>query len=113
MSELRYIECKTGCSDNGPAWIAYVRINRTGKTIYFLDHVLQKSHGISGNFCDAETGEEYWISGVKKRGSNRHWAGRGKILIDRRAVPEFLALRGEPSLDVSQYTITDLPPSAE
>ncbi|WP_242622499.1 hypothetical protein [Intestinimonas timonensis] len=49
-------------------------------------------------YVDIENGDEYWISGLKKAESNRHWAGRGKILIDRRAVPEYLALIGEPNM---------------
>jgi len=32
--------------------------------------------GIRGNFIDEETREEYWISGIKKRGSNHHPAER-------------------------------------
>ena len=42
--------------------------------------------------------QEYWISGVKKRDSNRHWAGHGKIMLDRRAVPELLEIIGEHTL---------------
>ena len=33
-----YIELKTGYSDDGPAWIGYVRTSKTKKTIYFNDH---------------------------------------------------------------------------
>jgi hypothetical protein len=29
---LRYIELKSGYSDNGPAWIAYVMESKTGRT---------------------------------------------------------------------------------
>ncbi len=32
---LRYIELKSGYSDNGPAWIGYVTPSKTGRTIYF------------------------------------------------------------------------------
>ena len=40
--------------------------------------------------------------------SNRHWAGRGKILIDRRAVPEYLALIGEPKLPANLFEVVEL-----
>jgi hypothetical protein len=51
---------------------------------------------------DIETGEEYWISGVKKRGTNRHWAGSGKILIEENIIKEYLGLVGEDKLDKSK-----------
>ena len=48
-----------------------------------------KSNGISGNFLDADSGEEYWVSGVKKRGSNVHWAESVSVLIDDDAREEY------------------------
>ena len=32
---LRYIELKTGHDDNGPAWIARVKLSKSKRTIYF------------------------------------------------------------------------------
>ena len=75
---IKYIELKTGYADNGPAWIGNVKESKTGKTIYFNNHAFQKCQGIQGNYYDIETGEEYWISGVKRNGQDRHWAGSGK-----------------------------------
>ncbi len=98
IHNLMYVELKTGFADNGPAWIGYVKQSKSGKTIYFNDHAFQRGNGISGNYYDVETGEEYWISGVKKRESNRHWAGHGKIMLDWRAVPELLEIIGEHTL---------------
>ena len=52
--------------------------------------------GLSG--C-METGESYWVSGVKKDGQDRHWAGSGKVLIER--VPSrsiWIRLRPSPSI---------------
>ena len=57
---------------------------------------------------DIETGEGYWISGLKKAESNRHWAGHGKIMIDRRAVDEYLSIIGESKLPSSIFEITDI-----
>ena len=88
IKELMYIELKTGYSDDGPAWIGYVQTSKTRKTIYFNDHAFQKNIGNYANYMDIENGEEYWISGLKKKESNRHWAGHGKIMIDRRAVDD-------------------------
>jgi hypothetical protein len=66
---LRYIELKTGYTDNGPAWIARVKLSKSGRTIYFNGKALKRvaGGGISGNHYDIQTGHEYWVSGVKKR----------------------------------------------
>ena len=32
---LRYVELKSGHSDNGPAWIGYVTPSKSGRTLYF------------------------------------------------------------------------------
>ena len=86
----------------------YVKTSKSRKTIYFNDHVFQKAIGCYANYVDIENGDEYWISGLKKAESNRHWAGRGKILIDRRAVPEYLALIGEPKLPANLFEVVEL-----
>jgi hypothetical protein len=33
--------------------------------------------GGPGNYCDVDTDEDFWVSGVKKVGTDRHWAGSG------------------------------------
>lgn len=105
---LKYIELKTGFSDNGPAWIANVSGSRTGKTIYFNGRALQRcgGRGIQGNYVDVETDEEFWVSGVKKNGCDRHWAGVGKILVEAAAVAEYLSLVGETCLDGKIFEVT-------
>ena len=39
---------------------------------------------------------------------NRHWAGHGKIMIDRRAVNEYLTLIGEKELPLNLFEIIDI-----
>ncbi|MCC6493978.1 MAG: hypothetical protein IT424_13270 [Pirellulales bacterium] len=82
--QLVYVELKSGYSDNGPAWIGWGRFTRTGRSLYFHDKMLQacKGGGIAGNFFDVETGEEYWVSGPKKDGRDRHRHGGGPVQID-------------------------------
>jgi len=106
---LRYIELKSGHGDSGPAWIELVEMSRTGTTVYFDNRALKrlKGGGISGNFFDLESGEEFWISGVKKNGEDRHWAGSGRVLVERAAVEEYLAVRSVDVLDPRRYEITD------
>ena len=97
-NEIKYIELKSGYSDNGPAWIGKVKISRTGNTIYFDDKAFEKRALISGNYRDIETGEEYWISGVKKNASDRHWAGTGKVMIDKSIVDNYLEVIGSKEI---------------
>ena len=108
IHDLMYIELKTGYSDDGPAWIGYVKTSKSKKTIYFNDHAFQKLVGGCSNYVDIENGDEYWISGLKKRESNRHWAGRGKIAIDRRAIKKYLELIGEKELPMNLFEIVDI-----
>ena len=60
------------------------------------------------NYIDIENGDKYWISGLKKEESNRHWAGHGKIMIDRRAVNEYLFLIGEKELPLNLFEVVDI-----
>jgi hypothetical protein len=64
--------------------------------------------GESGdNYIDMETGDSFWVSGVKKDGKNRHWAGSGKVLIEAAAVAEYLQTIKAKSLDPSRCEVTN------
>jgi hypothetical protein len=108
MTTIRYIELKTGYNDNGPAWIGRAKISRSGNTIYFNDHAFEKCNGTSGNFIDIESGDEYWISGVKKNGEDRHWAGSGKVIIDSKIIPEYLEIVGDKEMNKTKFIIEDI-----
>lgn len=105
---IKYIELKSGYSDDGPAWIGNVKESKSGKTIYFNDHAFQKCQGIQGNYYDIETGEEYWISGVKRNGQDRHWAGNGKVHIDRKCVDKYLSIICMDSLPAANFIVEDI-----
>jgi hypothetical protein len=107
MKRLRYIELKSGYSDNGPAWIGYVQYSKSGRTVYFNGRGLmklkgQRRGGSGGNYVDVETGESYWVSGVKRNGQDRHWAGSGKVLVEAAAVAEYLRTIQASTLDTSR-----------
>jgi hypothetical protein len=109
---LRYIELKSGHSDNGPAWIAYVEQSKTGRTVYFNGRGLMKLKGQrrgagGGNYVDMETGESFWVSGVKKNGEDRHWAGSGRVLVEAAAVSEYLQTIKAGKLDSSRCEVTN------
>jgi hypothetical protein len=109
---LRYIELKSGHSDNGPAWIAYVTQSKSARTLYFNGRGLMKLKGqrrgeSGGNYIDMETGESFWVSGVKKNKQDRHWAGSGKVLIEAAAVSDYLDTIKAKTLDTSRCEITN------
>jgi hypothetical protein len=105
---LRYIELKTGYSHDGPAWIGRVKLSNSGRTIYFNGRALEQgARGESGNFHDLVTGELFWVSGVKRDGTDRHAAGGGKITIEPAAIPEYLSIVGAASLDESRFIVSD------
>ena len=90
---LMYVENKSGDIDGADARIGWVEFSKTGQTIYYRGRTLAKANGISGNFVDAETGDEYWVSGVKTRGSNVHWAEKASVKVDADAVEEYKRVR--------------------
>ena len=91
-----YVELKSGFGDSGPASIGWVDFSKTGRSIYYRGRRLKrlKGGGVSGNFVDVETGDEYWVSGVKKNGQDRHWAGSGAVDVDLDAHTEYRRLTG-------------------
>ncbi len=64
---VMYVELKAGA---GIASIGHVQFSKTGRTVYYRGRKLERIRGggISGNHIDTETGEEFWISGVKRTG---------------------------------------------
>lgn len=109
-SEIKYIELKSGFSDNGNAWIGLVSFSKSGKTIYFDGKAFQSldGTGISGNYFDLESGDEYWISGVKKDMSDRHKFGGGQILVEKRILDEYLKSIGKTELPKTGYELTEV-----
>lgn len=113
--EIKYIELKSGFSDDGPAWIGLVEFSKSGRTLYFDNKAFQslKGTGIGANYYDIETGDEYWISGIKKNQQDRHWAGNGIISIDDRITDDYMKMINVDQLDSKRYSIVkvnDKPP---
>ncbi len=106
--KVMYIENKFR-DHSGPAWIGFVEFSKSGQTIYFNNKALKKLKvpGIWGNYFDIETGEEYWVSGVKKDGRDRHRFGGGKIMIDKNSVSEYLKLVDFTVLDEKHFEFID------
>jgi hypothetical protein len=97
-TRIMYIELKEGHGNRGPARIGRVRFSHSGRTLYYRDKEFQScgGQGIAGNYFDVKTGEEYWISGPKKNGRDRHWAGSGPVEIDTDVAEEYWTeIRGD------------------
>ena len=105
-----YIELKTGFNHNGPAWIGKVKFSKAGKTIYFNGKAFSSlsGQGISGNYYDIETNEEYWISRIKKNEENRFKKNNLKTFIDQTIITEYLNLIKRKTIDLSKYELAKI-----
>ncbi|MEQ1894069.1 MAG: hypothetical protein ABL998_16125 [Planctomycetota bacterium] len=105
--QLIYVELKSGQSDRGPAWITRARVSKSGRTVYFNGRALKSlfGSGVYANYVCMETGDEFWVSGVKVRGGDRHWAGGGPVMVDARVLDDYLRFRGLPALDPATYPV--------
>ncbi|WGK95318.1 MULTISPECIES: hypothetical protein [Flavobacterium] len=107
--KIMYIENKSE-GHSGSAWIGYAEFSKSGQTVYFDNKALKKlkTTGISGNHFDIETGEEYWVSGIKKNGQDRHWAGGGKVMLDKDCVEEYLKFTNVENVDEKKYIVVEV-----
>lgn len=97
-TRIMYMELKSGYGDSGPARIGRVSFYHTGQTLYYKGKQFRSANGQgnAGNYHDVETGEEYWISGPRKNGQDRHWAGSGSVEIDPDVAEEYWSqIRGQ------------------
>ena len=108
LKQLKYIELKSsGRNHDGPAWVALVKESKSGRTVYFDGRALKRGvRGAAGNYFDPATGENFWVSGVKRDGNDRHWAGSGKVTIEAAAVDEYLELMGLDQLDTTRFVVS-------
>ena len=90
MTRIMYIEYKGG-NLTGKARIGRVTFSKTKKSIHYNDKTFKslKGRGFKANFYDSETGEEYWISGCKKDGTDRLYEERTPIQIDEDVQKEY------------------------
>lgn len=73
-----YIENKSaGDGVTGPARIGCVRFSKPRRSLYYDDRLFQPlgGQGFKANFFEAQSGDEYWISGCKKNGGDRLYGG--------------------------------------
>ena len=93
-----YIESKAN-GLTGPARIGRVTYSKTGRTLYYRGEAFRslKGAGFKANYFKVETGEEYWISGPKRDGSDRLYGERVPVDIDEDVREEYwLTIRRMP-----------------
>ena len=98
-----YMESKTD-GVTGPARIGRVAFSKTGKTIYYGGKTFQrlKRCGFKSNYCDVETGQEYWISGCKRDGSDGLYGG-SNAEIDEDVWEEYwTTIRQQPTANMKE-----------
>ena len=80
---IMYIESKAD-GLTGPARIGRVKFSKTGRTLYYRGRSFRSLNGsgFKANYYDVETGDEYWISGPRKDGSDRLYGERVPVEID-------------------------------
>ena len=102
--EIQYVENK----NTGEAWIGFCQFSKSGRSVYFNNKVFKRANVITGNHFDIVTGEEYWISGIKKNGKDRHFTEPGKINIDSTAIAEYLKIVELETLPKGKFAIVEL-----
>lgn len=80
-----------------------LRLQATEDDVYHLMD-LKEQYFIMTAICSVAEG----ISAYFFIYQNRHWAGHGKIMIDRRAVNEYLSLIGEKELPLNLFEVVDI-----
>lgn len=93
-----YIEYKGG-DLVGPARIGRVTFSKTGRTLYYNGRTFASLNGtgIKANYYDEATGEQYWISGCKKDGTDSLYSNI--VEVDEDVREEYWAgIRRKPEL---------------
>jgi hypothetical protein len=92
---VMYVENKDGDIEGVRARIGWVTFSKTGLSVRYRGRTLKRSggQGVRGNFFDETTREEFWVSGVKVRGSNAHWAESLEVCVDDDAREEWARIR--------------------
>ncbi len=107
-SDIIYVEKINGSNHDGCAWIGKCFYSKSGLSIYFDGKGFKREKNFSSNYYDLDTGEEYWISKVKKNGEDRHRFGKGIIQIDKNVIEEYLQIVKKEKLEKNKFSIVEL-----
>lgn len=82
-NRVMFVQLKSGYAlDEGPSWIALVKLNKTWKTATFHGRTLRRAQLADANFYDVENGDEYWISGPKRDRTDTRYGHRTTLVED-------------------------------
>jgi len=97
---LMYIEKKGGDIDGAAGRIGWVTLSSDGLRVTYRGRTLTRvpGEGVRGTYHDEGSGQEYWVSSVKKSGSHAHFAPRVAVRIDPDARYEYRRLRATATL---------------
>jgi hypothetical protein len=92
---VMYLENKDGLIEGAQARIGWVTFSKTGRTVRYAGRSLKAigGRGVRGNFIDENSGEEFWVSGIRKRGSNAQANASTSVVVDDDARDEYERLR--------------------
>jgi hypothetical protein len=105
-TRIMYIEYKGG-GLTGPARIGRVTYSKTLATIYYQGKEFRslKGDGFKANYYDVDTGEEYWISGPRRDGSDALYRTNIGAAIDEDVREEYWTkIRKRPRLKSRKTT---------
>ncbi len=110
-TRIMYMEHKPD-GVSGSARIGRVTFSKSGRSIHYRGRTFQSlsGKGFKANYFDTETGDQYWISGCKKKGGDRLYGG--SVEIDEDVREEYWTeIRGMPRTkarrsirDMGKYT---------
>lgn len=101
-----YIERKAG-ELTGAARIGRVSFSKTGRSIYYGGKTFQNlsGTGFKAHYYEVESGDQYWISGPKRDGTDALYATNVRADIDEDVREEYwTTLRKKPSLKERKTT---------
>jgi len=102
-TRIMYIENKSE-SLNGDARIGKVAFSKTMRTMFYNGReFLKVKSGYKHNCIEVESGEEYWISGCKKDGTDRLYNDSVPVYIDEDIREEYwTTIRSHPELKLKE-----------
>lgn len=83
MKRIMYIENKSGGLD-GAGRIGWVEFSKSRRSYHYAGRLLKRCAGYKYNCVDTETGEEFWVSGPKRNGTDKLYGGIVEIDDDAR-----------------------------
>ena len=89
-SRLMYVEPKGAVSDEPGPSIGFVQLSKSGRTVHYRGRRLRRAAGggNGANYDDLDTGERFWLCGVRNDGEE--WAWEGTVVsVDADAQAEY------------------------